>query len=258
MRRPLLVANWKMNKNHRQARSFAESLLAILAPETAGSAELVIAPPFTCLETLGTSLGDSRVDLAGQDVCAEEEGALTGEVSPGMLADLGCRYCIVGHSERRALFGETGEHVAAKATALLRAGLSPIVCVGETQGEREAGKTEEIVARQLETSLPRLKTPTAADLVVAYEPIWAIGTGVTATPEQAQEVHELLRDRLRQMLGEGAEEVRLQYGGSVGPANIQALMAQPDIDGALIGGASLDPESFASIVAKTELENTTP
>ena len=253
MRRPLLVANWKMNKNRAEARAWAEALVNDLGPDPA--AELVVAPPFTALETLSAALSGSAVQVAAQNVASAAAGAYTGEISVPMLAEIGCRYCIVGHSERRALFSESDQVVSAKAAALLEAGLRPIVCVGESEAERKGGQTAEIVGRQLETSLPAMETPAAGDLVVAYEPIWAIGTGVTATPGQAQEVHEFLREGLRKIMGAGAEQVRVLYGGSVNPENIESLIAQPDIDGALIGGASLEPESFRQIVANCHLEN---
>lgn len=258
MRRPLLVANWKMNKDRDGARAYAKALLTALEATPPGETEIVVAPPFTLLETLGTALEGSCVGLAAQNVSAEGEGPHTGEISAEMLSELGCRYCLVGHSERRANQGETSTQVAEKAAALLEAGLRPIICVGETGAEREAGRTAEIVGQQLEMSLPLIATATASHLVVAYEPVWAIGTGVTATPEQAQKVQALLRERLRTILGESAEDVRLQYGGSVGPHTIQALMNQPDIDGALIGSAALDPETFEQMIANTHWENTSP
>ncbi|HIF97970.1 MAG TPA: triose-phosphate isomerase [Myxococcales bacterium] len=258
MRRPLLVANWKMHKDRGEARVYADALRDALTDPELGAGEIVIAPPFTALETLAAALVGSPIALGAQDVSPEAEGAHTGEVSAPMLADLGCKYCIVGHSERRGQHGETSAQVSAKAGALLKAGLRPILCVGETQAQRAAGKTAEIVAEQLQVSLPRIDPPAAGNLVVAYEPIWAIGTGVTATPEQAQEVHALLRKHLRTVFGAEAEKVRLQYGGSVGPGNIQALMSQPDIDGALIGNASLTPETFGQIIANSYLENTSP
>ena len=258
MRKPLIVANWKMHKTRAEAREYAETLRACLTPDHQGETEVVIAPPFTALETLASALAGGSVALAAQDVSAQAQGAFTGEVSPAMLAELGCRYCIVGHSERRAQHGETDALVSAKASALLEAGLRPIVCVGESQAEREAGQTEEIVGSQLEASLPPMDTPGASEVVVAYEPIWAIGTGVTATPEQAQEVQAFLRERLRKILGAGAEGIRLQYGGSVSPDNIRSLMSQPDIDGALVGGAALDARSLERIVANIHLENISP
>ncbi|MCS5636042.1 MAG: triose-phosphate isomerase [Myxococcota bacterium] len=258
MRRPLLVANWKMNKSREEARAFADTLLSGLGDPGAEGPEVVIAPPFTALDALASALANGAVALAAQDVSPLAEGAFTGDVSAAMLVDAGCRYCIVGHSERRARHGETSGGVAAKAAALLEAGLRPIICLGETQAQRDAGQTSEIVSRQLEESLPPIDTPAAGDLVVAYEPIWAIGTGVTASPEQAQEVQALLRTQLQTILGAGAERVRLQYGGSVGPDNIQAFMSQPDIDGALIGGASLEPKRFAEIIANTHWEKNSP
>ena len=258
MRRPLLVANWKMNKSREEARAFASALLSGLGSLGEEAPEVVIAPPFTALDALASALTDDRLILAAQDVSPLVEGAFTGDVSASMLVDAGCRYCIVGHSERRALHGETSRQVAAKAAALLGAGLRPIICLGETQEQRDAGQTAQIVCQQLEESLPKVETPAAGNLVVAYEPIWAIGTGVTASPEQAQEVQALLRTRLRTILGAGAERVRLQYGGSVGPDNIRAFMSQPDIDGALIGGASLEPERFEQIIANTHWEKNSP
>jgi triosephosphate isomerase len=189
------------------------------------------------------------VALAAQNVNPEPQGALTGEISPGMLADLGCRYAVVGHSERRALFAETDAFVAHKARALLEGGIWPIVCVGETLEEREASRTFDVVGGQLEGSLADIPAAEASEVVVAYEPIWAIGTGRTATPELAQEVHGFIRERLARQFGAAvAEAMRIQYGGSVKPDNIDGLMARADIDGALVGGASLDPESFSRIV----------
>jgi triosephosphate isomerase len=246
MRRPILAANWKMQKTASEAAAFAAAFL----PKIAGvdAVDVVIAPPFTALETLSAKLAGSRVALAAQNVNPNDGGAFTGEIAPGMLKALGCRYTIVGHSERRALYGEDDALVAAKAEALLRHGIRPIVCVGETLAEREADRTFEVVGTQLARSLARVPRERAADLVVAYEPVWAIGTGRTATPDQAQEVHAFVRDRLSDRFGEAAERVRIQYGGSVKPDNVDALMAQADIDGALVGGASLDPEAFARIV----------
>jgi triosephosphate isomerase len=210
--------------------------------------EVVIAPPFTALAALGRALAGSRVALAAQNVHPEAGGAFTGEVAPGMLRDVGCTLAIVGHSERRALFGETSAFVARKAEACLRHGLRPIVCVGETLEEREAGRTFAVVGAQLAESLAQVPPERAAEVVVAYEPVWAIGTGRTATPELAQEVHAFVRGELRGRFGAAGDAIRIQYGGSVKPENAAALLAQPDIDGALVGGASLDPGSFARIV----------
>jgi len=249
MRKPIVAANWKLNKLQDEARGFVRVLLGKLGEAAGGDVEVVIAPPFTALAATRAALADSPVALAAQDVCAEASGAFTGEVSAAMLADAGCRYCIVGHSERRTLYGETSEQVACKAAALLAAGLRPIVCVGEQLEQREAGRTEAVLAEQLDGSLTGIDAPRAQEIVLAYEPVWAIGTGRTATPEQAQAAHRFIRERLGERFGARAESIRIQYGGSVKPDNVKAIMAEPDIDGALVGGASLDAESFARIVA---------
>ena len=242
---PLIAANWKMHKTAPEARRFAEAFL----PRVAGldGIEIALAPPATALHALGEALAGSAVALAAQNVNAEPSGAFTGEISPGMLADAGCRYAIVGHSERRRLYGETDAAVAAKARALLEAGLRPIVCLGESLEEREAGRTLAVCEAQLGGSLADIELERAAELILAYEPIWAIGTGRTATPETAQAVHGFLRDRLRRRFGAAADSLRLLYGGSMKPDNTGALLAQPDLDGGLVGGASLDPKSFAMV-----------
>jgi triosephosphate isomerase len=247
MRRPILAANWKMYKTTVEAEGFLERFLPSVAGVTA--VDVVIAPPFTALDRVARRLAGSAVQLAAQNVGAQAEGAFTGEISARMLVDLGCRYAIVGHSERRALFGETDEIVARMTGALLAAGIRPIVCVGETLEQREAGRTFAVLASQLEGSLAAVELGQAPELVLAYEPVWAIGTGRTATPEGAQEAHAFLRARLGERFESAAEGIRIQYGGSVKPENVYALMAQPDIDGALVGGASLDPEAFARIVS---------
>jgi triosephosphate isomerase len=246
MRRPILAANWKMHKTTAEAAAFASAFLPLV--EDAGDVDAVIAPPFTALESVGSALAGSSVALAAQNVNPEEKGAFTGEISPGMLAHLGCAYAIVGHSERRSLYGESDDFVARKAHALLEIGIRPIVCVGESLEQREAGRTFDVVGTQLDGSLAEVATDRAADVVVAYEPVWAIGTGRTATPEMAQEVHAFIRERLGARFGAGADHMRIQYGGSVKPDNVDTLMAEPDIDGALVGGASLEPEPFARIV----------
>jgi triosephosphate isomerase len=245
VRRPILAANWKMHKTVGDALRFAEDFLPRV--RDAEGVDVVLAPPFTALERLGDALAGSQVGLAAQNVNPEAQGAFTGEISPGMLVDVGCRYAIVGHSERRSLYGETDADVARKAAALLAHGLQPIVCVGETLGEREAGRTFEVVGSQLAGSLAGLPESRADEIVIAYEPVWAIGTGRTATPETAQEVHGFIREQLAKRFP-AASSMRIQYGGSVKPDNVYSLMAQPDIDGALVGGASLDPEAFARIV----------
>jgi triosephosphate isomerase len=246
VRTPILAANWKMHKTVAEAVAFAEKFLPLV--EGLAAAEAVIAPPFPALDALGRALSGSGVALAAQNVNAAERGAFTGEVAPGMLAALDCAYGIVGHSERRSLYGESSAEVALKAAALLEHGIRPIVCVGETLPEREAGRALDVVRAQLAASLAEVPDGRGGEVVVAYEPVWAIGTGRTATPEIAQEVHGFIRERLRARFGAAGDTIRIQYGGSVKPENVDELMAQPDIDGALVGGASLDPESFARIV----------
>jgi len=245
VRQPIIAANWKMHKLNSEAVAFAESFLPLV--QDSDAAEIVLAPPFTALSSLGSALAGSSVQLAAQNVYPEESGAFTAEISPPMLVDLGCRYTLVGHSERRALFGEQDDFIARKALALLEVGIRPIVCVGETLEEREAGRIEDVVGGQLQGSLASIPAGKTSEIVIAYEPVWAIGTGKTATPEMAQEVHGFIRKELSTRFGEGSEEIRIQYGGSVKPENIADLMDQPDIDGALVGGASLDPVSFAKV-----------
>ena len=246
VRKPILAANWKLHKTVPESVAFAEKFLPLV--DGYDAAEAVLAPPFTALDALGRALSGSSVSLAAQNVNPAAKGAFTGEVAPAMLADLGCAYAIVGHSERRALYGESSAFVARKAAALLEHGIRPIVCVGETLPQREGGRALEVVREQLTASLAEVPAGRAAEVVVAYEPVWAIGTGRTATPEIAQEVHGFLRELLRARFGDAGDTIRIQYGGSVKPENVDDLMAQPDIDGALVGGASLDPESFARIV----------
>jgi triosephosphate isomerase len=246
-RTPFIAGNWKLHK------TVAESLeLATAIKNAVGvvrDVEVAVAPVFTSLHAVGKRLEGSAVALAAQDCFWEESGAWTGEVSPKLLADVGCRYCIVGHSERRQHFGELDAAVNLKAKALLKAGLLPIVCVGETLAEREAGETFGRVGAQLDGSLAGIAGDQMAETVIAYEPVWAIGTGRVATTAQAQEVHAFIRGRLREHHGAAvAERVRIQYGGSVKPDNVAGLMAQPDIDGALVGGASLKADDFLRIV----------
>lgn len=246
MRTPILAGNWKMHMTANEAEAFLARLLPLV--KDADRVEVVVAPPFTALERAARVLAGSNVALAAQDVNPEERGAFTGEVAPGMLAELGCRYGIVGHSERRTLYSESDALVAAKAAALLRHDIRPILCVGESLEQRETGQTFAVVGAQLQESLAQIPRERARDVVVAYEPVWAIGTGRTATPEMAQEVHAMIRERLRDQFGPASAEMRIQYGGSVKPDNAAELMGKPDVDGALVGGASLDAESFARIV----------
>jgi triosephosphate isomerase (TIM) len=246
-RTKFVCGNWKMHKTQAEAGDLARALAGLVAP-LAGRVQVAVAPPFTGLAAAQAALAGSAVELAAQDVHWEKQGAFTGEVSAPMLLDAGCRHCIVGHSERRQLFGETDEAVRRKAAALLAAGVLPIVCVGETLAEREAGRTLEVVGRQVRSALQSLPPQDVARLTVAYEPVWAIGTGRTATPGQAQEVHAAIRAILRELAGGSAEQVRIQYGGSVKPDNAAELMALPDVDGALVGGAALKADDFISII----------
>jgi triosephosphate isomerase len=235
-----------MHKTTAEATDFARAFAPLVRDVT--EVEIAIAPPFTVLTALRAALGASRIALAGQNAHFEAKGAFTGEISVAMLVDAGCSYVILGHSERRALFGETDAFIAKKLRAVQTGGLRPILCVGESLAEREAGRTFEVLGSQLEGSLADADPSRASELVIAYEPVWAIGTGKTATPELAQQAHGFLRARLAERFGGAAERIRIQYGGSVKPENAAALMAQADIDGALVGGASLDPLSFSAII----------
>lgn len=247
MRNAIITANWKMFKTVDETLAYIDAFLP-LVKETSGT-EVVLAPPFTALKPAAAALAGSRVMLAGQNLHWEAEGAYTGEISAAMLADAGCRYVIIGHSERRQFFGESDKTVNSKIKAALGAGLKPIVCVGESLDEREAGQTLNVIRRQVNGGLADLKKKDLDGMVLAYEPIWAIGTGLTATPEQAGEVHGWIREMLATFSQNGlGQAIRIQYGGSVKPENINDLMAQPDIDGALVGGASLKPDSFSKIV----------
>ena len=248
-RKPIIAGNWKMHKTVQEARKLAVDVKNTTV-NLAGEIDVAVCPPFGALLAVGEMLRDSNVKLGAQNCFWEDRGAFTGEISPGMLKDLGCTYVIVGHSERRTYFAETDDWVARKAEAVLRHGLSPIVCVGENLEEREAGTTKDVVRGQLLGSLRGIEKGEMLSTVVAYEPIWAIGTGKTATPDEAQEVHAFIRNILIDLHGlEVALKVRIQYGGSVKPDNIGALMAQADIDGALVGGASLEAASFQKIIS---------
>lgn len=251
MRKPVIAANWKMNKSHIEAMHFVESLRNRLDAEAYDRTTIVLCPPFTAIRSVQTTIDgdDLEIAIGAQDVYWEEAGAYTGEVSAQMLVKLGVGYVIVGHSERRELFGETDSDVNRKVKAALVNALVPIMCVGETLEEREAGETEAKVSGQVKAGLDGLKPEQVEGIVLAYEPIWAIGTGRNATPEDAQATVSQIRAVVGQVAGgQAAERVRIQYGGSVKAGNIDALMSQPDIDGALVGGASLDPEEFARIV----------
>ena len=246
-RQKFICGNWKMFKTSGEARELVRAL-APLVQGVSGKVQVAVAPPYTALAAASEALRGTSIELAAQNCHFEPQGAFTGEIAVPMLADLGVKHCIVGHSERRQLFGETDEGVRKRASALLRGGLLPIVCVGETLQEREAGRTLEVVSRQVRGALQGLAAADVARLTLAYEPVWAIGTGKTATTAQAQEVHAAVRRLLRELSGEAADAVRIQYGGSVKPDNAAELMAQPDVDGALVGGASLKAADFSQIV----------
>ena len=249
-RKNLIVGNWKMNSNHLEAIQMVQKLHYRLDPGDYDRVDVGVAPPFTSLRSVQTviEVDHMRIQLAAQNTHFEEKGAFTGEVSPGMLAKLSVDYVIVGHSERRQIFGETDDWVNRKAKAVLAHEMTPIVCVGETLEEREADNAFERVGSQIQLSLAGLSAEQIAPVVVAYEPIWAIGTGRTADPADAQEMIEFIRARLSEKWGGAAEDTRILYGGSVNPGNIGAIMAKKDIDGGLVGGASLDPDTFASVV----------
>ena len=250
-RRPIIAGNWKMHKTHLEAIETTQKLGYLLDKDEAERVEVVLCPPFTALRSVQTLIQGDRLPfgLGAQDTHWEEQGAFTGAVSPAMLAALECAYVIVGHSERREHFGETDATVARKARAVLAHGMTPIVCVGESLEERDAGRTAEKVVGQIREGLSNVGPEDAPRLVVAYEPIWAIGTGRAATPEDAGEVVGTIRETLASVFSqEAADAIRVQYGGSVKAGNIREFMAHPEIDGALVGGASLDPEELALIV----------
>ena len=247
MRRPVIAGNWKMYKTQAATRAFFEAFRPLVAHSH--GCEIIVAPPFTALSAAVEAARGSAILIAAQNAHWEREGAFTGEISMPMLVEAGCRGVIIGHSERRHLFGETDESVNRKVRAALAANLTPIVCVGELLAEREAGLTHAVLKRQFEGGLASLTEADFSRILLTYEPVWAIGTGRTATPEIAADAHRFLRGlAAAQFSSERASALRILYGGSVKPDNIKGLMAQADIDGALVGGASLDPKSFAAIV----------
>jgi triosephosphate isomerase len=247
MRTPLIAGNWKLFKTIGEATALVNDLKPLVAG--AAGVEIVIAPVFTALSRVADAVAGSNIHLAAQNCFWEEEGAFTGEVSPKLLKDAGCSHVIIGHSERRQYFGETDETVNKKAKAAIAAGLNAIVCVGETLDEREADKTFAVIESQIKAGLAGFSGETLKDVVIAYEPVWAIGTGKTASDAQAQEVHAFIRALTARLFGQSAADaIRILYGGSVKPDNVKGLMTQPDIDGALVGGASLKADSFAAIV----------
>ena len=247
MRKPIIAGNWKMYKTVHEAKTLVSELSAAVKDVT--DVEAVVCPPFTALNAVIATVQGTNIAVGAQNMHWEDQGAYTGEVSPVMLKEMGCKYVIIGHSERREYFAETDENVNKKAKAAFKHGLLPIVCVGEKLTQREQGITEQVIKTQVEGGLAGLEKDQVAQLVVAYEPVWAIGTGKTASNEDAQQVIGFIRGVIVQMYGqELADKVRIQYGGSVKPDNIAGLMKQKDIDGALVGGASLDAKNFAGII----------
>jgi len=251
-RLPFIAGNWKMNKTVEEALDLVRGLKVHL--KGIEDVEVAIAPPFTALYAVSKELKGSSIHLASQNLFWEEKGAFTGEISPVMLKEIHCRYAIIGHSERRQYFGETDETVNRRIKAALRYDLKVIFCIGETLNEREEGKTFSVIERQVEGGLKGLGEKEVRDIVIAYEPVWAIGTGKTATPQQAQEAHRFIRQKIERLYSGGISEgIRIQYGGSVTPENSKGLMNQEDIDGALVGGASLNAEFFSRIVRFKEI-----
>ncbi len=250
MRRPMISGNWKMYKTANESVNFVSDIKKAI--KGVDNVDIVVCPPFTSLSAMEKAVEGRNIQLGGQNCHWEEEGAFTGEISVLMLKSVGAEYVIIGHSERRKYFGETDETVNKKIKAAIEVGLVPIVCVGEILEEREAGKTLEVVKTQVEGALKGFDETYLESLIIAYEPVWAIGTGKTATPLQAEEVHKMIRDLLKELYSEGfASKTRILYGGSVKPDNIEDLMKEEDIDGGLIGGASLKADSFTDIILKT-------
>jgi triosephosphate isomerase len=250
MRTPLIAGNWKMFKTVGEAVVFAKELRSVV--QAVQDVEIIVSPPFTALHAVAEALRNSNVGVAAQDLYWEREGAFTGEVSAGMIKEAGAQSAIIGHSERRRLFGETDATVNKKIFAAIGVGLMPIVCVGETLDEREGNQTLAVLDRQIKNGLDRLTGAHIADMVIAYEPVWAIGTGRNATAAQAEEAHAHIRSRIRQWFGaEAADGVHVLYGGSVKPDNIADLVREPDVDGALVGGASLEVRSFSELVTRS-------
>ena len=249
MRKPFVAGNWKMNTDSNTGVALAENI-ASGSVQVAGQAVTVaVCPPFVYLQSVTKALRSSSIAVGAQDIYFESEGAFTGEINPSMLKDVGCSYCLCGHSERRHVIGESDELINKKVTAAIAGGLLPILCVGELLEEREASQTNDVVTRQVKEGLAGLSAEKLEAVTLAYEPVWAIGTGLTATPEQAQEVHEFIRKLLGQLYDEKiAEEIRILYGGSVKPDNAADLMSQKDIDGSLVGGASLKADDFLAII----------
>jgi triosephosphate isomerase len=249
-RKPMMAGNWKMHHTHLEAIQVVQKLSYRLDKKDFDDVDIVVCPAFTALRSVQTTLEGDRIEIAlgAQNCHWESHGAFTGEISAPMLAKLHVRYVIVGHSERRQMMGETDEIVAKKLRAVLAAGMQPIVCVGETLEQREAGETDELVAGQVRSAFANLPLDKAEDCVIAYEPIWAIGTGRNATPEDANATIGVIRSTIRELIHTAADEMRILYGGSMKPGNVADLMAMPEVDGGLVGGASLDPDDFARVI----------
>jgi triosephosphate isomerase len=249
MRKPFIAGNWKMNTDSHSAVKLAESIVRDCGDTTGSAVDVAVCPPFVYLQAVAGALSSSPVALGSQDVYFEQKGAFTGEISSAMLKDVGCTYAICGHSERRHVIGETDELINKKVHAAVSGGLLPILCVGELIDQRKEDKTAEVVTRQLKKGLSGISEAKMSAITIAYEPVWAIGTGLTATPQQAQEVHALIRKLLAEMFSRKlAEEIRIQYGGSVKADNAGELMGQQDVDGLLVGGASLKADDFVTII----------
>ena len=246
MRKPLMAGNWKMNKTIPEAVAMVKELKGKIADIK--DVDVLICPVFTALYPVANEVKGSNINVGAQDLFCEAKGAFTGEVAPNMIVDAGCSFVIIGHSERRQYFGETNETVNKKIKAALSAGLIPVVCVGETLQERESNVTFKVIEEQVREGIKDLSKEESAKIVIAYEPVWAIGTGKTATPDQAQEVHAFIRKVYGEMYGDAADSVRILYGGSVKPSNVSELMKKEDIDGGLVGGASLKADDFESLV----------
>ena len=249
MRKPFVAGNWKLNQDSRSSVELAKGVAQGAAGTAGTEVDVAVIPPFVYLQSVVRAVSSTGVVVGGQDVYFEPKGAFTGEISPGMLKDVGCIYVLCGHSERRHVIGETDELVGKKVTAAIGGGLLPILCVGELLEERDGGQMEQVVARQLKAGLAGLSADKMSAVTIAYEPVWAIGTGRTATPQQAQEVHKLIRGLLAEMYDDNlAQEVRILYGGSVKSSNAAELMAEQDVDGLLVGGASLKADEFVNII----------
>ncbi len=249
MRKPFVAGNWKMNTDSNSSVELGKRIASESLEATSHDVTVAVCPPFVYLQAVARALSASSVAVGAQDIYYEPKGAFTGEISASMLKDIGCTYCLCGHSERRHVIGETDELINKKVAAGISGGLLPILCVGELRAEREASQTNEVVTRQMKNGLAGLSAEKVSAVTIAYEPVWAIGTGLTATPQQAQEVHDFIRKLLGQMYdGQLAEEIRILYGGSVKPDNAADLMSQRDIDGVLVGGASLKADDFLAII----------